>query len=143
MFTAPYGPCLYVCYSLMLVFTELIPAAILSGTSKRAAHQFALLFSVYSAGQEFVHFCGNRRVIAVQSGSCSDYGDDNNNNNNNNKRSNLECVKRRSDIFPLQCRFRHTIKLTATNALTSQQLGSGFIYAYACSKVESYCPAPT
>jgi hypothetical protein len=57
----------------MLVFTELIPAAILSGcTIKRATQQFALLFSVYSGGQEFVHFYGNQRFIAVHSGPCSD-----------------------------------------------------------------------
>ena len=55
-------------------------------TSKRATQQFAFLFNVYSAGQEFVHFYENRRFIAVHCGSCSDDddGDDNNNNNNNN-----------------------------------------------------------
>ena len=116
MFTARYGLGLYVCYRLMSVFTELIPAAIFSGTSKRATQQFALLFNVNSAGQEFVHFYGNRRFIAVHSGPCSDVDDDgdddDNNNNNNSKRSTLECAKRCSESFPLQCRFRHPIWVT-------------------------------
>ena len=68
MFTARYGLGIYVCYRLILVFTELNPAAILSGTSKRATQQFASLFNVYSSGQEFVHFYGNQGFIAVQSG---------------------------------------------------------------------------
>jgi hypothetical protein len=85
-------------------FTQLIPAAILHGTSKRATQQLAL-FNVYSAGQEFVHFYGNRRVNAVHSGSCSDDsggggggdgdGDgDGDDDDDNNKRITLECAKR-------------------------------------------------
>ena len=34
-------------------------------------------------------------------------------------------------------------KAYSDHRLTSQQLGSGFIYAYACCKVESYWPTPT
>ena len=77
----------------MTVFTESTPAAVLSGKSQRATQQIGLLFNAYSAGQEFVHFYGNRRFIGAHSGQYD--GDGDGDDDNSNKLSTLECVKLR------------------------------------------------